>query len=67
LIVKGILRPDDAARAVNLGADAIAVSNHGGRQFDAAPAAIDALIEIRRAIGRAVPLVFDGGIRSGRT
>jgi (S)-mandelate dehydrogenase len=65
LIVKGILRPDDAARAVNLGADAIAVSNHGGRQFDAAPAAIDALIEIRRAIGRAVPLVFDGGIRSG--
>ena len=63
--MKGILHPDDAARCVDTGADAVVVSNHGGRQLDAAPAAIEALGPIVERIGGRVPVLFDGGVRSG--
>ena len=63
LIVKGILRPQDAARLEAEGADAIWVSNHAGRQFDATPAAIEALPAVRAATR--LPLLFDSGIESG--
>jgi L-lactate dehydrogenase (cytochrome) len=65
LVVKGILDPEDAKLAVKLGADAIIVSNHGGRQLDGANTAVRALPAIRDAVGGDVELVFDGGIRSG--
>ena len=65
LIVKGILDADDAAACVDIGADAIVVSNHGGRQLDAAQTAIDALPAIRDAVGAEFPLLADGGIRNG--
>ena len=65
LIVKGILDPTDARACVELGANAIVVSNHGGRQLDAALSAIDALPAIRRMVGDDYPLLADGGIRSG--
>ena len=65
LIVKGVLSPEDAVKIKDRGADAIYVSNHGGRQLDSAPAAICALPAIRRAVGNEFPLVFDSGIRSG--
>ena len=62
-IVKGVLRPEDAARLDRLGADAIWVSNHAGRQFDAAPAAIDMLPSIRAVTS--LPIIFDSGIETG--
>lgn len=65
LVIKGVLEPDIAARLRDAGADAIWVSNHGGRQFDGAPAAIDVLSEIRAAVGPGFPLVFDSGVESG--
>lgn len=65
LVVKGVLSPTDALRIKAAGADAIYVSNHGGRQLDSAPAAIDALGPIRAAVGRDYPLLFDSGLRSG--
>jgi L-lactate dehydrogenase (cytochrome) len=65
LIVKGVLSPDDAQRIQAAGADAIYVSNHGGRQLDSAPAAITALSQVRAAVGPDYPLVFDSGVRSG--
>ncbi len=65
VVVKGILHPDDAERCVDTGADAVVVSNHGGRQLDAAPAAIEALGPVVDRIGGRVPVLFDGGIRSG--
>lgn len=65
LVVKGILDPEDARRCVDSGADAIQVSNHGGRQLDATWAAIDALPVIVDAVGADVPILFDGGVRSG--
>lgn len=63
LIVKGVLRPDDAARLQDEGVDAIWVSNHAGRQFDAAPATIEALPAIRAAT--TLPVIFDSGIEGG--
>ncbi len=63
LIIKGVLRPQDAERLQKLGADALWVSNHGGRQFDAAPASIEALPAIRSATE--LPLIFDSGIEGG--
>ncbi|KUF12057.1 alpha-hydroxy acid oxidase [Pseudoponticoccus marisrubri] len=63
LVVKGILRPEDATRLEEEGADAIWVSNHAGRQFDAAPAAIEALPEVRAAT--TLPILFDSGIEGG--
>ena len=65
LIVKGITSADDATRVRSLGVDAIYVSNHGGRQLDSAPAAIDLLPIIRRAVGPSYPLLFDSGVRNG--
>ena len=65
VVVKGILHPDDAARCVDTGADAVVVSNHGGRQLDAAPAAIEALGPVVERIAGRVPVLFDGGVRSG--
>lgn len=63
LVVKGILRPDDIPLLESEGVDAIWVSNHAGRQFDAAPATIDVLPSIRRAT--TLPIIFDSGVTSG--
>ncbi|MFR9728274.1 alpha-hydroxy acid oxidase [Saccharopolyspora sp. MS10] len=65
VLLKGILHPDDAHLAVAHGVDGIIVSNHGGRQFDAAPAPVDVLPRLTRAVGGAVPLLLDGGVRRG--
>lgn len=65
LIIKGILRPEDAKRAVALGCDGVQVSNHGGRQFDATLGAIEALEDVVDAVGDAVPVLLDGGVRRG--
>jgi L-lactate dehydrogenase (cytochrome) len=66
LIVKGILDPDDARAAVDAGADAVVVSNHGGRQLDSAPAAICVLPQVVAAIGERCEVWFDSGVRSGQ-
>lgn len=65
LWVKGILTPDDATLAVQAGVQGVIVSNHGGRQLDGSPATIEVLPEIREAVGEAIPLLVDGGIRRG--
>ena len=65
LIIKGILDVEDAKTAVKLGADAVVVSNHGGRQLDGAPSSISALPEIAQAVGSDSEVLFDGGIRTG--
>ena len=65
LLVKGVARADDAARIVELGADGIWVSNHGGRQLDSARATLDTLPEIVGAAGGKVPVLLDGGVRRG--
>jgi L-lactate dehydrogenase (cytochrome) len=65
LILKGILDVDDAKTAVRLGADAIVVSNHGGRQLDGAPSSISALPSVADAVGSDTEVLFDGGIRTG--
>lgn len=65
LVVKGVVSPRDAMRAVELGADALIVSNHGGRVLDGLPAAIDMLPRVAEAVAGRVPLLLDGGIRSG--
>ncbi|MEM8854407.1 MAG: alpha-hydroxy acid oxidase, partial [Pseudomonadota bacterium] len=66
LILKGIGDVDDAKIAVDTGADAITVSNHGGRQLDGAPASIDMLPSIAEAVGDRIEIHLDGGIRSGQ-
>ena len=65
LVIKGVLDTADARLCVDSGADAIVVSNHGGRQLDAAPHALDMLPMIREVVGPDLPLIVDGGIRSG--
>ena len=67
LILKGVLRPDDAARAVSIGVDGIVVSNHGGRRLDGMPATIEALPDIVQAVQATgkVEIYLDGGIRRG--
>lgn len=65
LVLKGILTPEDARLAVEHGVDAIVVSNHGGRQLDGALPSIAALPAVAEAVGGAVPVLMDGGIRSG--
>ncbi len=65
LIIKGVMSPDDAKQIKQTGADAIQVSNHGGRQLDSATAAINMLPLIRNSVGSDFPLIFDSGIRSG--
>ncbi|AVS78431.1 L-lactate dehydrogenase [Paracidovorax avenae] len=66
LILKGIMDADDARLAVETGADAIVVSNHGGRQLDGAPSSIHALPPIVDAVGRDIEVWMDGGIRGGQ-
>ena len=66
LILKGILDSEDAIIATKTGADAIIVSNHGGRQLDGAPSSIKVLPEIVDAVGRKIEIHIDGGIRSGQ-
>jgi (S)-mandelate dehydrogenase len=65
LILKGVLHPEDAERAVALGADALVLSNHGGRQLDGAVSALDVLPQVRRAIGQRAEILIDGGVRRG--
>ena len=65
LVLKGLQHPEDALRALALGADGIIVSNHGGRQLDAAPAAIDSLPAIAEAVGSRLTVMLDSGVRSG--
>lgn len=65
VLLKGILDPRDAARAVSAGAAGIIVSNHGGRTLDALPATLDALPRVVRAVEGRVPVLMDGGIRRG--
>jgi isopentenyl diphosphate isomerase/L-lactate dehydrogenase-like FMN-dependent dehydrogenase len=65
LVVKGILTADDAHRCVDHGASAVVVSNHGGRQLDGVPAALDALAEVVAAVGPGVEVYLDGGVRRG--
>ncbi len=65
LVIKGVLNPADALQLCEAGADAIWVSNHGGRQFDGAPAGLAALREIRAELGPEMPLIYDGGVETG--
>jgi L-lactate dehydrogenase (cytochrome) len=65
LVLKGILDVEDAEEAAKTGAQALVVSNHGGRQLDGAPSSIEALPEIVDAVGSKMEVMFDGGIRSG--
>jgi lactate 2-monooxygenase len=65
LLVKGVLTGEDAQRARECGVDGIVVSNHGGRQVDGAVAALDALVEVREAVGPEAVVLMDGGIRHG--
>ncbi len=65
LVLKGIVDPEDARRAVDAGASALVVSNHGGRQLDGAPAALDALVDVIDAVGDDIDVIMDGGIRRG--
>ena len=64
-LVKGIMRPDDARRAVDAGATAISVSNHGGNNLDSTPASVRALPSVAGAVGDQVEVLLDGGIRRG--
>ncbi|HPZ58787.1 MAG TPA: alpha-hydroxy-acid oxidizing protein, partial [Ottowia sp.] len=66
IIIKGIMEPEDARLAVDSGADALVVSNHGGRQLDGAPSAIAALPGIVDAVGSQIEVHMDSGIRSGQ-
>tara|TARA_R110000824_G_scaffold390760_2_gene587356 strand:+ start:19005 stop:20156 length:1152 start_codon:yes stop_codon:yes gene_type:complete len=65
IIIKGILDQEDAQRAVDVGADGIVVSNHGGRQLDGVPSGVAALPPIVRAVGGQLTVLMDGGVRSG--
>ncbi|HEX4566040.1 MAG TPA: alpha-hydroxy acid oxidase [Vicinamibacterales bacterium] len=66
IIIKGVHRGEDAKRAIDEGAVAVVVSNHGGRQLDGAPSSISALPKVVDAVGGDVEILFDGGIRSGQ-
>lgn len=65
IMVKGIVRPDDARRAAESGAAAVVVSNHGGRQLDTSPASLDALAAIADEVGNGLDVLLDGGVRRG--
>ena len=67
LILKGILDVEDAVRAAKTGADAMVVSNHGGRQLDGAASSISMLPKIADAVGDDIEILFDGGVRTGMT
>ena len=65
LVLKGLLHPEDAEKAVALGVDGILVSNHGGRQIEALPAPIDCVPAIVKAVNKRATMLFDSGVRSG--
>ncbi len=65
VLLKGLLSPDDAAKAVEAGVDGVIVSNHGGRQLDGAISAIAALPAVAKAVAGRVPVILDGGVRRG--
>lgn len=65
LVIKGLMHPDDAREAVRHGIDGLVVSNHGGRQLDTAPSPLEVLPAIRAAVGDAMPLILDSGVRRG--
>ena len=65
MVIKGILSVEDARIAQEIGADGIVVSNHGARQLDAAPTAVDVLPDIRQAVGGSMAILVDGGVRTG--
>ncbi len=65
LLIKGVMSPADARRCVEQGADAVVVSNHGGRQLDGLPASLDVLGEIVAEVGSDVEVILDGGVRRG--
>lgn len=65
LVLKGVLRPDDAKKAIEKGVNGVVVSNHGGRNLDGIISPIDVLAEIRESIRDSLTILFDGGIRSG--
>ena len=65
LIIKGVLAVEDVEKAAELGADAVALSNHGGRQLDWAVAPLDVLPEARRVAGNRLAILVDGGVRRG--
>jgi L-lactate dehydrogenase (cytochrome) len=66
LVIKGILDPEDAKRAADMGAEGIVVSNHGGRQLDGTPGTITVLPRIADAVRDRIEILFDGGVRSGQ-
>src|SRR5699024_10964569 len=66
IIAKGIMDPEDALLAMRAGADALVVSNHGGRQLDGAPSSISTLPAILEAVGDDVEVLVDGGVRGGQ-
>ena len=65
LLIKGILDPQDAGLAIDHGADAIIVSNHGGRSMDYGPSSLEVLPEIVAAVNGRIPILFDSGVRRG--
>jgi L-lactate dehydrogenase (cytochrome) len=65
LILKGVLHPEEALEAARRGVDAVLVSNHGGRQLDSAPAALDVLPMVAAVLGGRIPILLDGGVRRG--
>jgi L-lactate dehydrogenase (cytochrome) len=65
LVVKGVLDADDARQAVDVGVDGVVVSNHGGRQLDSVPSTVRALPDVADAVGDRVPVLVDGGVRTG--
>ena len=65
VVVKGILNPGDAVRAADIGCDGIIVSNHGGRQLDQAPGALDVLPAVKAAVGDRMTVMLDSGVRRG--
>lgn len=65
LVIKGLLHPEDAREAVRMGVNGLVVSNHGGRQLDAAPSPLEMLPAIREAVGNQVELILDSGVRRG--
>jgi isopentenyl diphosphate isomerase/L-lactate dehydrogenase-like FMN-dependent dehydrogenase len=65
IVLKGVLHPDDARRAVDAGVDGVLVSTHGGRQVDAAVGSLDALPDVVGAVAGQVPVLLDSGVRSG--
>ncbi|MEO1270350.1 MAG: alpha-hydroxy-acid oxidizing protein [Myxococcota bacterium] len=65
ILLKGIVHPDDARKALDYGLDGLVVSNHGGRQVDGAIGAFDALPDVVDAVEGRIPIVFDSGIRTG--